>query len=164
VLTSIDEALDDYITWDGDSDDALSWEANPAEPFDEDAWLQDGVIDEGEIDADIQVVRICADLGRRSVAWSADPEAMARSVSVISDAMRLQVESLKSAFMSIGKMVIKTIEANHPSFARMTMGDDYRRHRRACRLCNPSGNPKPLKVNGAEYRRRTRSRRRKNQR
>lgn len=176
VLASIDEAIDDYVTWDGDGDDALSWVASPAEPFDEAAWLQDGYVDgepeDAETPGDMQVVRICADMTRGSVEWSnrwpsnwvsgPDPEAPARALRALNDALQPQFEAMKSAVISVGKALQQVVVANHPSFARMTMSDDYQKHRARCRLCNPAGNPTPLKVNGAEYRRRTRARRRRN--
>jgi hypothetical protein len=134
VLVSIDETLDDYITWNGRSADAMRWTAGTRTPR------------------------------MRVTVQQPDPEALARSVRVIGDAMRLQAESLKSAFTSIAKMLKEVANANHPSLAPAIYGDDYRRHRRACRRCNPAGNPKPMRVNGAEYQRRTRSRRRGNRR
>ena len=58
---------------------------------------------------------------------------------------------------------LKSMQLPHERLAPM-MYEDYRRHRIRCALCNPAGNPKPLAVNGAEYRRRTRTRRRRNRR
>lgn len=75
-----------------------------------------------------------------------------------------QFTQVQRAFTEIGKALRRTVDANHPTFAPLQYGDDYRRHYRSCRLCNPAGNPKPLPVNGAEYRRRARSRRRRNRR
>jgi hypothetical protein len=134
VLASIDETLDGYVTWDGRSADAMRWTAGGRSPR------------------------------MRVTVQQPDPEALARSVRLIGDAMRLQAESLKSAFTSIAKMFKGVVNANHPSLAPAIYGDDYRRHRRACRRCNPAGNPKPLRVNGADYQRRTRSRRHRNRR
>lgn len=37
---------------------------------------------------------------------------------------------------------------------------DYKRHRRRCAVCNPAGFPPPLCVNGHEYHRRQKARRR----
>ena len=39
-----------------------------------------------------------------------------------------------------------------------------RRHRGRCRSCNPRGNPRPLAVNGHEYRRRQKNRQRRKKR
>lgn len=149
VLAHIDETLDGYVTWVGDSDDALNWEANPAEPFDEAAWLRDGYLDDEEVDGDTQVVTISVDLGDFSTSCDA-----------INRALQPQFEAMKSAVVSIGKAFRLVVDANHPQFALMTYGDDYQRHYRSCRLCNPAGNPKPLHVDGAEYRRRRNRRRR----
>ena len=166
VLASIDDAIDGYVTWDGDSDDALNWEANPAEPFDEAAWLQDGYVDDEGVDGDAQVVTICAEISGFSDEWpnnwttSPDPEAVGRAFAAINRALQPQFEAMKSAVVSIGKAFKLIVDANHPQFALMTYGDDYRWHYRSCRLCNPAGNPKPLKVDGAEYRRRRNRRRR----
>jgi membrane protein len=33
----------------------------------------------------------------------------------------------------------------------------YRRHRQSCALCNPAAHPKPLRVDGHDYHRRTRA-------
>lgn len=55
-------------------------------------------------------------------------------------------------------------DANHARMAPRLFGDDYRRHRRRCPICNPNGFPKPLAANGREYTRRTHARRRRNRR
>ncbi|HZX37996.1 MAG TPA: hypothetical protein VFF37_06620 [Streptomyces sp.] len=47
----------------------------------------------------------------------------------------------------------------HRSFGSYVYGTRYRRHRRHCRVCNPAGFPRPLPINGHEYHRRTRNRR-----
>lgn len=86
-----------------------------------------------------------------------DPEALARALRPVGVMVQRHAEALKQAMTVIGKHM-------HGQLAPMSYGDDYRQHRRACRLCNPAGNPKPLTVNGAEYRRRTRARRRRNRR
>jgi hypothetical protein len=85
--------------------------------------------------------------------------------------VRADVDAVMAAFASIGRAIKQmgaafgeVAKRNHPAVARLQYGDDYRRHRRTCRLCNPAGNPKPLAVNGAEYRRRTRARTRRNRR
>lgn len=69
--------------------------------------------------------------------------------------IRRQVQPLVS--------LLKSVQLPHDDLARL-MYEDYRAHRIRCRLCNPAGNPKPLRVNGAEYQRRTRARRRRNRR
>jgi len=53
------------------------------------------------------------------------------------------------------------VRSAHVSLAPLMYGDDYSRHRRSCRVCNPAGNPKPLKVDGREYARRRKNRRRR---
>jgi hypothetical protein len=76
--------------------------------------------------------------------------------------MRPRIAEVGRAFGAVGKSFKVLAERSHVQIAPRLYGDDYRRHHRICRLCNPAGNPKPLAVNGGEYRRRTRARRRKN--
>lgn len=57
----------------------------------------------------------------------------------------------------IAKLTVTT----HVTYGPVIYGDGHRRHRRTCCMCNPAGNPKPLKVNGADYARRRKNRRRR---
>lgn len=100
-----------------------------------------------------------------------DPETATRIAHELVRAMTGSVEQMRPAvaemglaFGTVGKSFKSLAERSHVQIAPRLYGDDYRRHRRPCRLCNPAGNPKPLTVNGAEYRRRTRARRRRNRR
>lgn len=72
------------------------------------------------------------------------------------EAMRPRVAEMGRAFGAVGKVFKVQADGNH---VQLLQG--HRWHRIRCRLCNPRGNPKPLAVNGAEYRRRTRARRRR---
>lgn len=71
------------------------------------------------------------------------------------------VEALRLAFGAVATELAKSIRRSHAKLAPLTYGEDYRRHRRTCRDCNPEGNPKPLKVDGREYARRRKNRRRR---
>jgi len=140
VLVSIDEAIDGYVSEDESvSYDAMRWQ--PEEP--------DNV---RAVRHDVRVTN------------TMDPEAIARALRPIGVMVQQQAEALQKTFGTLAKMINRSVGHVHTSIAPMHYGDDYRRHRRGCRLCNPPGNPKPLAVNGAEYRRRTRARRRKNRR
>jgi hypothetical protein len=140
VLASIDETIDGYVSEDwAVSGDAMRWQAEKPD--------------------NIRTVRYNV-----HVTSSMDAEAIARAFRPIGVMVQRQVESLREAFASLGKMINRSVEHVHTAIAPMHYGDDYRRHRRACRLCNPAGNPPPLLINGAEYRRRTRARRRRNRR
>lgn len=77
------------------------------------------------------------------------------------DHMRRQHNAMRRAIQEMAKGVLKVATRAHAVTAPTTYGDDYRRHRRNCRACNPAGNPKPLKVNGADYARRRKNRRRR---
>jgi len=77
------------------------------------------------------------------------------------DHVRRQGEVLMRAFGAFAAEFAKSIRRSHAKLAPLTYGEDYRRHRRNCRDCNPAGNPKPLKVDGREYARRRKNRRRR---
>ncbi|MEV4672709.1 hypothetical protein AB0K34_13725 [Actinomadura sp. NPDC049382] len=66
---------------------------------------------------------------------------------------------LRPTVKAIGIRLSANVRSAHVSLAPLIYGEDYRRHRRTCRACNPAGNPKPLKVNGREYARRRKNRR-----
>jgi hypothetical protein len=92
-----------------------------------------------------------------------DPDAIRRAFEPMGALLQRQVTVLKQAMASISKALSHSMgERAHLRLAPMSYGDEFRRHRRSCGICNPAGNPKPLSVNGADYRRRTRSRRRRN--
>lgn len=75
------------------------------------------------------------------------------SIVVVSRAFEQMVRAVRDAAQAVTNQ-------RHPKIAPRLYGEDYRRHRRSCRLCNPTGNPKPLKVDAGEYRRRRNRRRR----
>lgn len=77
------------------------------------------------------------------------------------DQVHRQHTGLRRAFQRLHRHLLETAEKAHAGFAPLTYGDAYGRHRRRCRSCNPAGNPKPLKVNGADYARRRKNRRRR---
>jgi hypothetical protein len=102
-----------------------------------------------------------------------DPEAARRTSDELGRALaeglewtptRTQIAEIVRALPPVGEILKAYGDRDHPRLAVVLYGDDYRRHRRTCRLCNPAGNPKPLPINGVEYRRRTRARRRRNRR
>lgn len=75
--------------------------------------------------------------------------------------MRRQHERMVADIRRFGGAFAKVTARWHANLAPMTFGHEYRRHRRRCRACNPAGNPRPLKVNGADYARRRKNRRRR---
>lgn len=76
------------------------------------------------------------------------------------DAIR-QHEALGRVFQAFARGLLKATKRMHATTAPTVYGDGYLRHRRRCRSCNPAGNPKPLKVNGADYTRRRNRRHRR---
>jgi hypothetical protein len=100
-----------------------------------------------------------------------DPEAVRRSSDelgrVMSDCLeqtRPPIAEMVRALPPVGEILKAYGDRDHPRLAPLVYGNDFRRHRICCTLCNPAGNPKPLTANGADYRRRTRARRRRNRR
>ena len=75
--------------------------------------------------------------------------------------VRRQHAGITRAFRRLHRNLLETAEKAHAGFAPLTYGDAYGKHRRRCRSCNPAGNPKPLNVNGADYARRRKNRRRR---
>jgi len=59
------------------------------------------------------------------------------------------------------KILSEGLRANHAVFMMFLYGEEYPAHRRRCRACNPAGFPRALRVDGNEYRRRTRRRNRR---
>jgi hypothetical protein len=173
VLAAIDEAVDGYITWDPDtSTDAMRW--RPEKPTRHagrvylapegaladgpTGWTELGYTTDGGFARTAPVLAEHIEAARHlsdqlTVTFRANLDAATRAFASIAGAMR----QVSGAFKRV-------IDANHPAVAPAIYGDDYRRHRRTCRRCNPAGNPKPMPVNGAEYQRRTRSRRHRNRR
>jgi hypothetical protein len=194
VLASIDEALDGYVSWDPDtSPDAMRWRPDkPAEarmgratgtaatprsgarptcsppraywapagthPGGPEAWTDLGYVADGSFVYGEPRLADHVEAARRF------NDQFTVTVRANLDAVVAAFASLAGAMKQVGAAFGEVAKRNHPAVARLQYGDDYRRHRRACRLCNPAGNPKPLSVNGAEYWRRTQARRRKNRR
>lgn len=75
--------------------------------------------------------------------------------------VRRQHDALRRTFLRMARHLLGVVARAHAATAPVVYGDAYRRHRRTCRACNPAGNPRPLKVDGADYTRRRRSRRRR---
>jgi hypothetical protein len=161
VLASIDEAIDGYVRDDwAVSGDAMRWQPDAPETQQHSGG-----------DGEWNTLGVLADRGfvRRVSNLSNHMEVARRFDAQITGSVRVNMAAVTQAFAALAHAMKPVVAAfaevakkNHPQVARLQYGDDYRRHRRACRLCNPAGNPKPLKVNGADYRRRTRARRRKN--
>lgn len=87
-----------------------------------------------------------------------------RSAHELIRAMAGTPEQAGRAFGAVGKAFSVQADRIHVRIAPRLYAEEYRWHRRACRLCNPAGNPRPLRVNGAEYTRRTRAEKRRNRR
>lgn len=86
------------------------------------------------------------------------PEQMQQSVAAFRHIVQRNQAGLLAAMRMVAAHVSKTIRHVHVGTAPLAYGDDYRRHRRRCRFCNPAGNPKPLTVDGADYHRRRKNR------
>jgi hypothetical protein len=72
---------------------------------------------------------------------------------------RNQLAQVTCAIGTIADHAVENARIHHARLAPLIYGDTYRRHRRNCCVCNPAGNPRPLKVNGADYARRRKARR-----
>jgi hypothetical protein len=75
--------------------------------------------------------------------------------------LKRQHAAMVRACQGFGRSLLKTVARAHVMTAPATYGDAYGKHRHRCRSCNPAGNPKPLKVNGADYARRRKNRSRR---
>lgn len=73
--------------------------------------------------------------------------------------VKRQHDAVRRALVGMAKEFAKVVARAHAATAPIAYGDDYRKHRRSCRACNPAGNPRSLKVNGADYTRRRKNRR-----
>lgn len=181
VLASIDEILDGYVSEDRTvSDDAMRWRPEEPEqqmvrayiapvgtPLDAEpsAWTNVGYASsEGGHDV-FQPSDWCQNT---PVMWRNQwPNAWAQERERIGFVPRFDPESARRMLEPLGAMIRhlnRTVAQTHVHLVPLTYAERYRRHRARCRLCNPAGNPKPLRVNGAEYRRRRRSKRRRNRR
>jgi hypothetical protein len=89
--------------------------------------------------------------------WQSVQESMTTAIVRV----RAQWEGFVRAVAPLAKQFARASEATHVAVAPNIYGSEYRRHRRGCRVCNPAGNPKPLKVDGADYARRRKNRRRR---
>lgn len=145
TLSAIDAALAGWSDYDGIvSEDAMRWA--PEEPAPVITSTAEWT-DIGWTDTDQRLVDISpgtAIIGEHTF------RAFREAIPSIASTTQVLVVHLEGAARSI-----------HAGTAPLVYGDDYRRHRRGCRFCNPAGNPKPLKVNGADYTRRRKNRRRR---
>jgi hypothetical protein len=78
-----------------------------------------------------------------------------RGFEQLGEVMESLVRGFAEALKPVGKFVQRI---SHDIDAR----EHPRWHKRRCRTCNPRGNPRPLAVNGHEYRRRRKARMRRN--
>lgn len=165
VLADIDDVIDDYVTWDGISADAMRWTSDSArEDTGGHEVLRASYWSEMTTWHNQWPTTWCEEPRSFAYVPTFDIEGTRRAFATMQQALVPHFAQVQEAYAAFGKVVRAAADANHPAFARLTMGDDYRRHHRSCPLCNPAGNPKPLAANGAEYRRRTRSRSRRNRR
>ena len=104
-------------------------------------------------------IRHRADAGTVTLTVTPDAQAL---VAVV-ERIVLQWAGIRNAFMATAIALRKHQVSIHIVYAPVMYGDGYRRHRRRCRCraCNPAGNPKPLRVDGREYARRRKNRRRR---
>lgn len=87
--------------------------------------------------------------------------AMARQLHVWSEQVQPVLLQYQKAIVRTGKAFLAVQRGLHRPLAPTIYGDEFRRHRRRCRICNPRGNPLPMKADGREYARRLKARRRR---
>lgn len=97
---------------------------------------------------------------RREVSMTLTPEQI-ETLGRFAEHIRWQRDAIRAVILRTAKSLMTVVARTHAATAPALYGDEYRRHRRTCRACNPAGNPKPLKVNGPDYTRRRRRRRRR---
>ncbi|MFG2001714.1 hypothetical protein ACGFNU_21440 [Spirillospora sp. NPDC048911] len=157
TIAAIDAAIDGYTSRDwAVSKDAMRWSAEPpaltpgrvftapvGTSLDSSAWTDigslladDGIDFSGE---DIKCT-ITVDTTR------------------FMEMLRGWPQHIQMTVRAVGKQAFQASRAMHVATAPQTYGSGYRKHRARCRACNPAANPKPLKVNGADYTRRRKNR------
>ena len=142
TLSAIDAAIDGWNGYDDTvSDDAMRWAPEPPEV--ERRWRG--------AEANLAILDEAARV---------TPE-QAEAFRRLADRVRQQQGAVLITIRALTKGFAKVTAHVHAATAPAAYGDEYRRHRRNCRACNPAGNPKPLKVNGADYARRRKNRRRR---
>ena len=130
TLSAIDAAIDGWTGYDGAvSPDAMRWAPLPA---------------------DHTTTR------ELSIALTAEQVEAFRH---FAERVKRHHEVMLRAAQRAAKGLLQVVARAHAATAPITYGDDYRKHRRSCRACNPAGNPRSLKVNGADYTRRRKNRR-----
>lgn len=173
VLASIDDAINGYVSEDDTvSYDAMRWspeepqKPNPGRAY----WAPPGTLDEGPAGW-MELGRVAGDGLVPGGALSEHADAARRLNETLNVVVRANVQAVSSAFGSLKVAFGRIASAfgeqsrrHHVQIAPRLYAEEFRWHRRSCRLCNPAGNPKPLRVNGADYRRRTRARKRRNRR
>jgi hypothetical protein len=114
---------------------------------------------------------VVADVGERSTSspwWDTVRPAIAEMYAEIAETSRRLLEekarewarSLQALGEAIGKALIPVLRAMTESFHALSAALMPREHRR-CVTCHPGRKPKPLAVNGHEYRRRQLNRRKR---
>ena len=184
TLSAIDAAIEGWNGYDGTvSRDAMRWTPKPAARtsggpvyiapvgtppnLNSGEWRQIG----WTTDAGLGIDELGIDeLEGEPLTWPTEP--VSHTVTLTADQVQVfrhfaehlkrQQAAMVRACQGFGRSLLKTAARAHVMTAPATYGDAYGKHRRCCRSCNPAGNPKPLKVNGADYarRRKNRSRRR----
>lgn len=150
TLSAIDAAIEGWNGYDGTvSPDAMRWAPEQPERQWHGARATLTILDEAHV---------LVEPARQSVTLTPEQVETFRR---FADHVRRQHEVMRRAFQGFAKNLLKVVARTHATTAPAAYGDDYRRHRRTCRACNPAGNPKPLKVDGREYARRRKNRRRR---
>lgn len=150
TLSAIDAAIDGWADYDDSvSDDAMRWAPEQPERQWQGARPTLTFLDEAHI---------LVEPARQQVILT--PEQI-ETFRHLADHVKRHHDAMCRAIQGTFKGLMKVVARAHATTAPMTYGDAYRRHRRTCRACNPAGNPKPLKVNGREYARRRKNRRRR---
>lgn len=88
--------------------------------------------------------------------WAAMLDDHSRRVSFI-DAIEGTLRGAEAALAGFGKAVGPILSTTQSAMHRGLYSGD-RRHARRCPTCNPAGFPKPLAIDGHEYKRRRRRR------
>lgn len=105
--------------------------------------------------------------GPDAARWQADgdgPDQLADTVPLVSAPVSVSIRIDVAPFLEQMAKVGEALAAFGRPFVLMAHRMEARRGPRQhirCRTCNPAGNPLPLAVSGADYRRRQRARRRR---
>ena len=151
TLNAIDAALEGWSGYDQVvSPDAMRWA--PETP---------GPSSSGRLTPLSAGAATFGDTTYRHINTAPTPEQLRQATEAFQHIVQRNHAGLLAWMRLVADHVNKAVRSVHIGTAPVAYGGDYRRHRRRCRVCNPAGNPKPLKADGADYRRRRKNRNRR---